>query len=263
MSSAAYFQQALLEELATVFGTMLGRAGRSAPAMGETLADWRIHVTAAGPWSGQVTLAFVGDEVARLAQLVMGLPAPADDTAVADMLLETANQALGALVVRPAFSGVIARAASPVRELAPADLAGASWLTVEFGQLAASMACLARIEAAAEAPAPAAPGPAAGGEPPAPRAGHGHGYPSNLDVILDIDLPLTVRFGEAEMTLEALTRLGPGSVIDLVRSPDEPVDVLVNGRLVARGEVVVVAGNYGVRVSEVVSAADRVRSMSA
>lgn len=85
--------------------------------------------------------------------------------------------------------------------------------------------------------------------------------PSNLDVILDIDLPLAVRFGGTDMTIDALTRLGPGALIDLGRSPDEPVDVLVNGRMVARGEVVVVGGNYGVRVTEVVSAADRLRSM--
>ncbi len=85
---------------------------------------------------------------------------------------------------------------------------------------------------------------------------------SNLEVILDIDLPLTVRFGETEMTLDSLTRIGPGSVIDLGRSPDDPVEILVNGRLVARGEVVVVSGNYGVRVHEVVSTADRLRSMA-
>jgi flagellar motor switch protein FliN/FliY len=87
--------------------------------------------------------------------------------------------------------------------------------------------------------------------------------PANLDVILDIDLPLSVRFGQTDLTLEALARLGPGSIIDLGRSPDDPVDVLVNGRLVARAEVVVVGGNYGVRITEVVSAADRVRSLTA
>jgi flagellar motor switch protein FliN/FliY len=65
------------------------------------------------------------------------------------------------------------------------------------------------------------------------------------------------------MSLDDLTKLGPGSMIDLGRSPDDPVDVLVNGRLVARGEVVVVAGNYGVRVLEVMSAPDRVRSLRA
>jgi flagellar motor switch protein FliN len=85
--------------------------------------------------------------------------------------------------------------------------------------------------------------------------------PENLDVILDIDLPLSVRFGHAEMTLDALTKLGPGSMIELARSPDDPVELLVNGKLVARGEVVVVSGNYGVRVSEVVSAAERIRTL--
>ena len=85
--------------------------------------------------------------------------------------------------------------------------------------------------------------------------------PENLDVILDIDLPLSVRFGHAELTLDALTKLGPGSLIELARLPDDPVELLVNGKLVARGEVVVVGGNYGVRVHEVVSAAERIRTL--
>ncbi|MFN8057702.1 MAG: flagellar motor switch protein FliN [Vicinamibacterales bacterium] len=85
--------------------------------------------------------------------------------------------------------------------------------------------------------------------------------PQNLDVILDIELPLAVRFGETVMTLDALTKLGPGAMIDLGRSPDEFVDVLVNGHTVARGEVVVVGGNYGVRIRELMSAADRMKTL--
>lgn len=85
----------------------------------------------------------------------------------------------------------------------------------------------------------------------------------NLGVILDIELPLTVRFGETEMTLQSICGLGPGSVVDLGRTPDEPVDVLVNGRLVARGEVIVVSGNYGVRVTEVLSAVERIQTIGA
>jgi flagellar motor switch protein FliN len=84
-----------------------------------------------------------------------------------------------------------------------------------------------------------------------------------LDVILDIHLPLVVRFGRTEMPLKALTALGPGSVIDLGRSPDEPVDVLISNRVVARGEVVIVSGNYGVRIRNVISAAERARSLEA
>jgi len=70
-----------------------------------------------------------------------------------------------------------------------------------------------------------------------------------------------VRFGQTAMTLQALSRLGPGTTIDLDRSPEDPVDVLVNNTIVARGEVVVVSGNYGVRVTEVVSTSARIRSM--
>ena len=84
-----------------------------------------------------------------------------------------------------------------------------------------------------------------------------------LDVILDIDLPLVVRFGRTELPLRTLTTLGPGSVIDLGRAPDDPVEVLISNRVVARGEVVIVAGSYGVRVRDVVSPAERARSLEA
>jgi flagellar motor switch protein FliN/FliY len=86
---------------------------------------------------------------------------------------------------------------------------------------------------------------------------------ARIGVILDIDLPVVVRFGRTEMPLRALTRLGPGSVIDLGRSPDDPVEVLVSDRVVARGEVVIVGGNYGIRVLDVVSPSERIRSVEA
>ena len=86
---------------------------------------------------------------------------------------------------------------------------------------------------------------------------------SRIDVILDIDLPVVVRFGHTELPLRALTRLGPGSVSTSGRSPDDPVEVLVSNRVVARGEVVIVGGNYGVRILDVVSQSERVRSMEA
>jgi flagellar motor switch protein FliN/FliY len=84
-----------------------------------------------------------------------------------------------------------------------------------------------------------------------------------IDVILDIDLPVVVRFGHTELPIRALSRLGPGSVIDLGRSPDDPVEVLVSNRVVARGEVVIVGGNYGVRILDVASQSERARSLEA
>ena len=74
-----------------------------------------------------------------------------------------------------------------------------------------------------------------------------------IGVILGIDLPVVVRFGRTEMPIRMLARLGPGSVIELGRSPGDPVEMLVSDRIVARGEVVIVGGNYGIRIVDVVS----------
>ncbi len=83
----------------------------------------------------------------------------------------------------------------------------------------------------------------------------------NLDLIMDIDLPLSVRFGQTEMLLEDILKLGNGSVIELDRTAEEPVDLLVNNRLLARGEVVVADGHYAIRVTQVESPAERIRSL--
>ena len=96
-----------------------------------------------------------------------------------------------------------------------------------------------------------------------PAAAAAAPHPSRIEVILDIDLPVVVRFGRTEMPIRTLSRLGPGSVLDLGRSPDDPVEILVSGRVVATGEVVVVAGNYGIRILDVVSASERVPTLEA
>ena len=76
---------------------------------------------------------------------------------------------------------------------------------------------------------------------------------SALDLLLDIELPVTLRFGRRRMTLSELMDLNRGSVIDFGQSSEGPVEVVVNGRVVARGEAVMVQGNYGVRISQIES----------
>ena len=83
----------------------------------------------------------------------------------------------------------------------------------------------------------------------------------NLDLVMDIDLPISVRFGQTEMSLEDVLKLGNGSVIELDRLADDPVDLLVNNKLLARGEVVVADGHYAIRITQVESAAERIRSL--
>lgn len=76
----------------------------------------------------------------------------------------------------------------------------------------------------------------------------------NLDLLMDVELGLTLRFGSRRLLLREVLDLAPGSVVELDRQIDEPVDVLLGGRVVARGEVVVLEGNYAVKVIEVAPA---------
>ncbi|MGD0774332.1 MAG: flagellar motor switch protein FliN [Candidatus Solibacter sp.] len=83
-----------------------------------------------------------------------------------------------------------------------------------------------------------------------------------LDVLLDIELPITVRFGSAQMTFGDVIGLNVGSLVEFDRAPEEPIEVLVNGRVVARGEMVMVQGNYGVRITEISSYRERLETSS-
>lgn len=74
-----------------------------------------------------------------------------------------------------------------------------------------------------------------------------------LDLLMDMEMPVLVRLGSTRMLLRDLLALDAGSTVEFRRTPEEPVDLLVNGRVVARGTVVVVQGNYGVRITETAS----------
>ena len=83
----------------------------------------------------------------------------------------------------------------------------------------------------------------------------------NLDLLLDIDIPISVEVGRAQMTLDEVLRLVPGSVISLDKKAEEPVELRVNGKLVARGEVVLVDDFYGLRITQIVDRAGRIESL--
>tara|TARA_B100000686_G_scaffold81368_1_gene87889 strand:- start:47 stop:421 length:375 start_codon:yes stop_codon:yes gene_type:complete len=88
------------------------------------------------------------------------------------------------------------------------------------------------------------------------------GKTKNLDLILDIPLTVTVELGRSKMIINDLLQLGQGSVIELTKLAGEPLEVLVNQKLVARGEVVVVNEKFGVRLTEIVSPVERVQSLA-
>ena len=83
----------------------------------------------------------------------------------------------------------------------------------------------------------------------------------DVGMLLDVPLTIAVELGRARLTIRDLLELGQGSILELDRHAGEPVDVLVNGKPLARGEVVVIDEDFGIRVTEVVSPEDRLRSM--
>jgi flagellar motor switch protein FliN/FliY len=88
------------------------------------------------------------------------------------------------------------------------------------------------------------------------------GETKSLDLILDIPLTVSVELGRSKMLINDLLQLGQGSVIELTKLVGEPLEVLVNQKLVARGEVVVVNEKFGVRLTDIVSPMERVQSLA-
>ncbi len=79
-----------------------------------------------------------------------------------------------------------------------------------------------------------------------------------LDLLLDVPLDVSVELGRCRMTIQELLALAPGSVIELDKVAGEPLDLLINDRLVARGEAVVVNDKFGIRITDIVSPQERV-----
>ena len=83
----------------------------------------------------------------------------------------------------------------------------------------------------------------------------------NLDVILDIPVTISMEVGHTKINIRNLLQLNQGSVVELDRLAGEPLDVLVNGTLIAHGEVVVVNDKYGIRLTDVISPAERIKKL--
>lgn len=112
--------------------------------------------------------------------------------------------------------------------------------------------------------------PSAPSTPRAPMEEFGAGTPlipsaglegPNLDVILDIPVTISMEVGSTEISIRNLLQLNQGSVVELDRLAGEPLDVLVNGTLIAHGEVVVVNEKFGIRLTDVISPSERIRKL--
>lgn len=88
------------------------------------------------------------------------------------------------------------------------------------------------------------------------------GGSSNLELMMDIPVVLSMEIGQTRMTIGEILKLGKGSIVELQRMADEPLDVLVNGTLVAHGEAVVIGERFGVRLTDVISPKERLNKFS-
>ena len=85
--------------------------------------------------------------------------------------------------------------------------------------------------------------------------------PPNFEMLLDVPLEITVEIGRNRMPLRELLALGPGSIVELTKLAGEPLDVLVNGKPIARGECVMANDKFGVRLTDVISPKDRLEGL--
>jgi len=141
-------------------------------------------------------------------------------------------------------------------EFNPDEVAGGAEDAISEDDWAAAMS-----EQAVSEPAPAAPNAAAS---LFPNFGGNPGTPSiinELDIILDIPVQLTVELGRTKLTIKNLLQLAHGSVVELDAMAGEPMNVLVNGTLIAQGEVVVVNDKFGIRLTDIITPAERMRKL--
>jgi flagellar motor switch protein FliN len=110
-------------------------------------------------------------------------------------------------------------------------------------------------------PVPREPQPSARQEPAEERNGDGSPVSHGLELLLDVELDATIRFGCRELPLKEILELGPGDVVTLDRHIEDPADLIVGDKIVARGEVVLVNGNFGLRVTEVAEPRKRLESI--
>jgi flagellar motor switch protein FliN/FliY len=217
--------------------------------------DARIWVAA-----GARTWDEIGNRVLRSAGVDDATPEDIRST-----YLEIVNQSLSgvasavSLRARKEVSCVEGRSAPPPAR--PNASAFAFQITLgeqAFPLLAVFAASVANLsDAPVQAPAKAAPEERAQSASPAPQVGHR----GSMDLLLDVELPVIVSFGRAQLMLKDVIKLTTGSIVELNRALSEPVEVIVNNCVIARGEVVVVEGNYGIRVKQVISRQERLRTL--
>jgi flagellar motor switch protein FliN len=228
------------------------------PAEGDL---WAV-VTSSGALRGEISLRLGPATVLGLAQIFMSEPATPDAQptpdhreAVVELLRQVSGIVASAAKARWGEVQLSVEVAPAAPSWPPAETfwlragdTGPSGLVMEFGL---SVALLAQLTAGKTGrPNAEIMKPATAHSSPVPSTDSGQGA-GTLDLLLDVQLAMTLRFGAKTLLLREVLDLSPGTVVELDRKVQEPAELLLDGRLIARGEVVVIEGNYGLRVTEV------------
>ena len=237
-------------------------------------------------WIGKLQ-AEIARELGQLVTLAAGKEAPAADASYADavevpgarlLLGADPNDVHGFLIearvieagqadaemVRELWSGILSSAAAGLGGKAspapPARGPGEAWV-LQLGEARVRLSLvLEAVEGASSSAPPLVETRAASPAVPPAVIGVQH-TAGNFDLLLEVELDASVRFGSREMDLKELLELGPGDVVELDRQVADAVDLIVGDRIVARGEVVLVNGNFGLRVTEVAEPVRRLESI--
>jgi flagellar motor switch protein FliN len=258
------FLQIWQESFAQVFGQIAGAAFPFTLAVekpsdlasaGE--ADLWAVITLSGSLRGEMSLRLPPAVVLRLAQIFMGesptpeaQPGAEHREAVVELLRQVAGVvSTGGKAHWGEFQLLVETAASSPSW--PSALT--AWL--QAGEPAAPISIEAVLSAALVAQLRAEKTEAARASPPAPPGEKASPAPGSaadtLDMLMDVQLAMTLRFGARTLLLREVLDLAPGSVIELDRRVQDPVELLLDGKLIGRGEVVVIEGSYGLRVTEI------------
>ncbi len=276
LEASAWLPQELASQLARALESMMGESPSIAHAAHQLTAEeiapaedqryWWEQLYSLSPqalvWVGASTRTWeeIGSRVLKSA----GVEDQNRDD-IRSTYLEIVNQALSG--VAGAISARVRKEVTCAegRPAPPSSASGAEGWLLEITLGDAALPLLAVFSNAvanfSDAPTPAAP-PRAVSAAATDAAAAGVPNPSSIDLLLDVELPVSISFGRAQLPLKEVIKLTTGSIVELNRALTEPVEVIVNNCVIARGEVVVVEGNYGIRIKQVVSRQERLRTLT-
>jgi flagellar motor switch protein FliN/FliY len=276
-SRMTLLQRVWADSIRTVLGQVAGfpvtveLESEEGPAVAEDKTGVWVLFAASKSLHGGIAILSAEAGALPLAQIL--LSEPADPAVPFDKGRREAYEEFLSQVVGHLATGLKSAAGGEV-EIKPSGRNAPSWpdatrtairITGEkFAPIRLGLVVTAELVGSLRPPQEAAPPVAAAAkQSPAPQPAAPTAPSSNLELLLDVGLEATIRFGQKQMLLREILDLHPGVAISLDRRLEEPVDLLIGGRMVARGEVVIVDGNYGLRITEIVSPQQRIESLRA